>query len=85
MQIELAQLPVSDLVPWNKLAVQLLAREKTILATRETEWLAQLRRKGEPLHNGEATGKFNAGLSRSSGCRRHGFGFKAKSFSTVCL
>ncbi len=62
VQIELAQIAPNELVPWNKRVNDLRAREKTLLATREAEWLAPLRGKGEPLQSGETNGKFHRGF-----------------------
>lgn len=62
VQIELSRVPVAEFVPWNADLVQLRAREKALLSTHGTDWLAPLREKGEPLQSASTHGEFVRGF-----------------------
>src|SRR6188768_3919841 len=62
VQVEMARIPPRNTVPWNRRLVELRAREKFLLTTRRDEWLAPLRREGEPLYGDDVHAEFCRGF-----------------------
>ncbi len=57
VQIELARVPVGEARP-----IDLLGREKKLLASHRGAWLAPFQEEGEPLRGGDAHGQFRRGF-----------------------
>jgi hypothetical protein len=62
VQVELAQVPLGDVMPSDMRLDELRAREKTLLNSHRETWLAPLQGIGEPLRGGEAHGQFRRGF-----------------------
>src|SRR4051812_12922455 len=62
VQCELARDFPGDFLPWDRRRVELVAREKTLLAAHGDEWLAPLRQKGEALESKETHAQFRRGF-----------------------
>src|SRR5262245_15825451 len=62
VQIELARLTPNEMVPWNRHAIGLRAKEKALLVAHGADWLAPLRAKGEPLQHEATHGQFRRGF-----------------------
>jgi uncharacterized protein (TIGR02996 family) len=62
VQIALASVGPTELVPWNKPVVDQRGREKTLLAAHGAAWLAPLRAPGGPLQSESTHGQFRRGF-----------------------